>query len=290
MNGIVLDPSDFTATNGTSVVLASGAAANDIVNIYAFQSFTVADTVSASAGGTFSANVAVTGDLTVDTNTLHVDAANNRVGVGTASPSHPLHVAQSRGGDVVALIENTNTTSGFGLKIKAGGTDADRYSLRVDSQAGTELFRVRTEGGVAFNGDTAAANALDDYEEGTWNPGVGGTATYDHQRGTYTKIGNIVSVSFDISINSIGTGSTTTMSGFPFAGSTDVASLSYTGSVSYFAGLNSSNVFLGLYVKNGLSECLFVGGVSSATTISNNGMALFRNGARVVGSVTYRTA
>lgn len=35
----------------------------------------------------------VTGNLTVDTNTLFVDAANNRVGVGTASPSHSLTIA-----------------------------------------------------------------------------------------------------------------------------------------------------------------------------------------------------
>ena len=66
MNGVVLDPSDFTATNGTSVVLASGAALNDIVNIYAFKSFTTADMVSASAGGTFSGNVAVNARLDVD--------------------------------------------------------------------------------------------------------------------------------------------------------------------------------------------------------------------------------
>jgi len=57
MNGIVLDPDDFTATNGTSVVLTSGASLNDVVNVYAFKSFTVADTVSASAGGTFVGNV-----------------------------------------------------------------------------------------------------------------------------------------------------------------------------------------------------------------------------------------
>ena len=138
----------------------------------------------------------IAGDLTVDTNTLHVDAANNRVGVGVASPSHPLHVAQSRASDVVGLIENTNTTSGFGLKIKAGGTDADRYSLRVDSQAGTELFRVRTAGGVTFNGDTAAANALDDYEEGSFTPTVGGSTTDPSTAvegvGRDTKIGRAV--------------------------------------------------------------------------------------------------
>ena len=76
MNGIVLDPSDFTASNGTSVVLATGAALNDIVNIYAFKSFTVADTVSASAGGTFSANVTVSGTVTanqLDTDNIRID-------------------------------------------------------------------------------------------------------------------------------------------------------------------------------------------------------------------------
>lgn len=38
------------------------------------------------------ATVSVSGDLTVDTSTLKVDSTNNRVGIVTASPSHPLHV------------------------------------------------------------------------------------------------------------------------------------------------------------------------------------------------------
>jgi hypothetical protein len=57
MNGVILDPSDFTATNGTSVVLASGAATGDLINIYAFKSFTTADMVSKTNGGTFSGAV-----------------------------------------------------------------------------------------------------------------------------------------------------------------------------------------------------------------------------------------
>ena len=65
VNGAILDPSDYTATSGTSVVLAAGAALNDVVNIYAFKSFTVSDTVSASSGGTFAANVTVNGNIVV---------------------------------------------------------------------------------------------------------------------------------------------------------------------------------------------------------------------------------
>ena len=40
------------------------------------------------------------------------------------------------------------------------------------------------------------ANTLDDYEEGTWTPALGGfsSITYSAQTGTYTKIGNVVNV------------------------------------------------------------------------------------------------
>ena len=43
LNGIVLDPDDYTATSGTSIVLGSGAAAGDLLTVFAFKSFTVAE-------------------------------------------------------------------------------------------------------------------------------------------------------------------------------------------------------------------------------------------------------
>lgn len=105
LNGVVLDNGgDYTATNGTSVVLTSGAAAGDLLQVIAFKSFTVADMVPASTGGTFAGNVAVNGNLTVDTNTLFVDAANNRVGIGTSSPSDQLTVLAAAGGIGYALV------------------------------------------------------------------------------------------------------------------------------------------------------------------------------------------
>jgi hypothetical protein len=62
LNGIVLeDGTDYTATDGTSIVLSTGAATGDELNIVAFKSFTVADTVSASSGGTFSGPVTFAG-------------------------------------------------------------------------------------------------------------------------------------------------------------------------------------------------------------------------------------
>jgi hypothetical protein len=41
------------------------------------------------------ASATITGNLTVDTNTLFVDSANNRVGIGTASPAAPVDVQGS---------------------------------------------------------------------------------------------------------------------------------------------------------------------------------------------------
>jgi hypothetical protein len=50
------------------------------------------------AGGTATlASATITGDLTVDTSTLKVDSANNRVGIGTASPSYTLQVLGTSG-------------------------------------------------------------------------------------------------------------------------------------------------------------------------------------------------
>lgn len=76
--------------------------------------------------------------------------------------------------------------------------------------------------GILFNGDTAAANALDDYEEGTWTPGIafgGGTTgiTYSAQVGNYTKIGNIVICTGALILTSNGSSSgAATITGLPF--------------------------------------------------------------------------
>ena len=65
LNGVILDNgSDYTATSGSSIVLASAAASGDHLAVVAFKSFSVSDTVSASAGGTFGGGVTVSGTLT----------------------------------------------------------------------------------------------------------------------------------------------------------------------------------------------------------------------------------
>ena len=59
-----------------------------------------------------------------------------------------------------------------------------------------------------FVGGTASTNHLDDYEEGTWTPGIDRAASsvsgvsYSYSTGTYTKVGRLVTVWFDFSVSS----------------------------------------------------------------------------------------
>jgi len=96
-NGVLLSPTDYTATDGATVVLAVGASLNDEITVISHKTFNAADSVSASSGGTFSGvvnfadNVNITGDLTVDgttttinSTTLEVDDLNITVASGAA--------------------------------------------------------------------------------------------------------------------------------------------------------------------------------------------------------------
>ena len=69
-NGVLLVPSDYTATTGTTVVLDTGATVSDSIQITVFDVFSVADTVSKADGGTFDGNVTMGGTLSVTGNVI----------------------------------------------------------------------------------------------------------------------------------------------------------------------------------------------------------------------------
>jgi len=136
LNGVVLDPSDYTATNGTSVVLASGAALNDVLNVYAFTSFTVADTVSASAGGTFSANIDVTGTITSDGLTVDGDAT---ISSGTPTlqltdtgGTNQFATFKQDGSNLKILSRNNTVSGGILMRRNVGGTETDAIQLSAN--------------------------------------------------------------------------------------------------------------------------------------------------------------
>ena len=115
-------------------------------------------------------------------------------------------------------------TAAFGFN---GDTDTGLFLPSANTLAvttgGSEAARFLSSGGITFNGDTAAANALDDYEEGTWTPTLsssGISVAYSSNNGKYTKVGNIVTVTFQMRVSSHSGGSAGyKLAGLPFSSS-----------------------------------------------------------------------
>jgi hypothetical protein len=144
--------------------------------------------------------------------------------------------------------------------------------------------------GGAYFGTAAAANLLDDYEEGTWTPSLGGTATYTNRAGHYTKIGDMCHVAFDMVVATIGTGDIFTVAGLPFTASSAIgfAGACSAGSVGFFSGLATSVSGFVVSIDSGYTNCAIRSMVGNVASAQNN--AIFGDGARIVGSAVYKVA
>jgi len=147
--------------------------------------------------------------------------------------------------------------------------------------------------GVSFPATQSASsdvNTLDDYEEGTWTPSIGGTATYNSRWGSYTKVGRVVTCQFWISVNAIGSGSATTITGLPFSINNPTYANDISGGpVTYFASSATSVYTLNIRGTAGGSSLFFSGTTAAATSI-NNSVSVFQNSAVVQASIIYETA
>ena len=98
--------------------------------------------------------------------------------------------------------------------------------------------------GLKFNGDTAAANALDDYEEGTWTPACSRATVSTVERARYTKIGRLVHVFAYFQLAADGTGHNISFTGLPFT----VASEIYETGITQFS---NNSVSRGILARTG---------------------------------------
>jgi hypothetical protein len=186
--------------------------------------------------GTYAGNVGI-GDTNPRTQTTIVGAGQTTAAITDAG---------SQGG-TLTLGQNSNAFNSGGALLFAGLNDGGVYTpqaaikgllqngagqgvghLAFSMRASTgdtalaERLRILNGGGITFNGDTAAANALDDYEEGTFTPTVtatSGTLTLrtDYNLLGYTKIGRVVTITGMIVIGSISSPSGTLVIGdLPF--------------------------------------------------------------------------
>ncbi len=121
-----------------------------------------------------------------------------------------------------------------GIVKTTDATDATAANTgALQSVGGLDVRKTGIFGTGIKLGGVAAANLMDDYEEGTWTPifsasGVApDTLTYSTQVGNYTKIGRMVIATFDIRVSAFTLGSGTgivRLDGLPFTAAVQTAS------------------------------------------------------------------
>ena len=153
-------------------------------------------------------------------------------------------------------------------------------------------MRVQSGGGISFNGDTATANALDDYEEGTWTPVLIGNDSqsgqvYATQQGTYTKIGRQVNCQFNLNLSTEGSfgNNYILLSGFPFTISSSVNTV-HLGNL-YFVGMAANYISIGLQAFEGNSKAYLWAKTSATASREYVGTTDLTDSTQLTGQFTY---
>jgi hypothetical protein len=193
---------------------------------------------------------------------------SGNVGIGTTSPTtYSLagrHMELFGGGDYSFFHNNTTTVKSFYAINEASLLAAlftfSSHPLTLGTN-NTERMRITSDGyvrlnsssgGIQFNGDTAAANALDDYEEGSFTPSSLGTtfSSISVTFGRYIKIGNQVTINCKWAVTPGSTGMKYVVFDLPFA-FVNNSNISFTGAVSnYNEGLTAGSSNVGTTVRN----------------------------------------
>ena len=101
---------------------------------------TETDTLDSVTGrGATTTNSITVGGLTVDTSTLHVDATNNRVGVGTTSPTQSLDV-NGTARAIKSKVDFTPTSDTIALDIRGTGTPNDYFTVSNATGGANDVF------------------------------------------------------------------------------------------------------------------------------------------------------
>lgn len=203
------------------------------------------------------------------------------IGAGVPSPAYKLHVAQYAAlgtqagagfGAAISFIPSNSQTNwliGSNYNVSGvfeitpstagGGSSFTTPAMRVASSGDVTAkgnFVVGTSGkGIDFSATpgTGTSELLDDYEEGTWTPTLNvGTVTATNC--TYTKIGNIVKLSGDLSaFTDMTDSSEVQISGIPFTS----ASTNIDPGACYYRYVTTSAQQLAPYIGASETKVLF---------------------------------
>ena len=254
------------------------------------------------------------------TEVASIDQAGNVIAEGGVYVTGELQVTQAANNEAIDVSTNGTTTNAIRVIASAltTGKAAQIYSNsastgtrnlveiwndHADSTGATALYvdndstglaadfqgtgGIRSAGGIKFGTDTAAANALDDYEEGTWTPtitfgGNSASVAYSTQTGHYTKIGRAVTLYGHVALSNKGSSTGhLNIAGLPFTPAGDYAPVSLR-----FQNLSFADMATAI-VSSGATTVIFYetanGGAETSLTNSNAA-----NNTRILFQTTYR--
>ena len=213
------------------------------------------------------------------------------------------------GDDIIIGSIGDSTVRGLTFATTAQGSirwaDAgDNAMGRIQYDNSTDIMSFHTSNatrikldsdGLKFGSDTAAANALDDYEEGDWTPAFkaannSNNATTEVVDARYTKVGRKVFITAYIKLTAHATGTTggiAYISGLPFSNMSEYSTIS----VGYWANFAANQDFLGGTVQPGSNYIVLrhTTGAASNTTNMDYDNNLQVNSA-IIFSCVYHTA
>jgi hypothetical protein len=153
-NGVrLVEGTDFTAANGTSLTLNSAAQSGDEVVVVSYATFQVADAVSKSAGGTFDNDLGVNGALTVTGSVVAASGNFNTLVGGRAVVGGTADtITLTTGLGLSALV------SGMQIRFRTGGGNTGATTINVDGLGAVTAVTVTSaalpDGYIRSNIDT----------------------------------------------------------------------------------------------------------------------------------------
>ena len=246
-----------------------------------------------AAGLVYDSSGAILGGTTTSTGTANKMRFQSKGAAGGVAPFGGYSIISANDEAALNIILASSSSNSITLAVDPDNLRASTtFATTIDATqvlsigAGTTYVLqggTSSSGtGIAFPATQSAssdANTLDDYEEGTWTPSLGGNTTYNSQNGTYTKVGRQVTVRGQVNVNAIGTGSTTLISGLPFTASGNFHGTGYW-------GLAANNlVFMVLQTVSSDTTIQIYDATAATATLGTT--AVFANSTNVTFTLTY---
>ena len=159
IDGVYQSKSNYSIS-GTTLTFSTAPPTGTAVEV---MTFTQTD-INVPVDGTITPAKIASGDFYFDTNTLYVDATNNRVGIGTSSPATQLFVKSAANAANVFAIESADAAQRlqFGVNTSNGGSyifEQKAQALRFGT-SDTQRMVIDASGNVLTGGGTVSASGL----------------------------------------------------------------------------------------------------------------------------------